>query len=100
MSSEDGTEKLNCLSICDESDGRSMNGGTKPGSSLDAPYLILCYGSGIGITLVYNGTVQYFSSSSNTTVNCAKTAELVDLGGPWKPCIVWGPESPGKSHFK
>ena len=53
--SADNMEKLSSLSLSDKSpqssDGETSSL-TKCGLSLDMPCLILCFGSGIGITLV------------------------------------------------
>jgi len=42
-----------------------------------------------------------------TTMSCAKTDEVVEMpficelefGEPKEPCIIWGPEPPGKAQF-
>jgi len=54
--SEDSADKMNSLSLSDES---------KRSIEEDAPCLILCYGSGIGITLVWRDCSAFHCNHSS-----------------------------------
>jgi len=60
----DSAEKMNSLSVSDESPQLIQGGTSTSGSDVTAPYLILCFGSGIGITLVWRDRTTFHCSDS------------------------------------